>query len=533
MIKRVAIDYGEFSAMAPYKERLWNKDATDNNDRTEIRYSFDVGARTQEKPYYASAITKMDLRSRDYVRHGFSLWQHATNVRFREGYSNTTFTIQNFIQSSDDIPSLRNKIVLGYTDYFTSGTASYVGINIEVSTNDSRAELLSTLLHEQAHVLGFIHRFSLSHSDTNTPKTYTSYSVTNYVNEVVRFNGRKLELVPITPMIFDINMARTIYGSNPLTGLGDDVYDLNQLMYAWPMAHGARYYEKHYYATISTFPWDNAGVDTLDASKLAGNAVINLRTRTRSQVDNGINDVHFFEMPDIAIENVVGCPNHNTITLNELDNVVSVCSAASAIIIIDPLNTGTDTIICFNPEHDLIEFERIPCDESGNFDQFAIKYLEDNSTSSYKTIIHFNQNNKLVLQHVKPDELKLSNFLLPDNQPIFETQLPQRSHSHLESIVDKPPTQFKATHGTNRASLFFTAEPLAFNALNQSHLDTLLPSFIFNAANALPAIGHSNHSGFVDSANNYAASFMLAVVAFRGLNSIVCSAVHAIEGFSW
>lgn len=156
-----------------------------------------------------------------------------------------------------------------------------------------------TLLHEVGHALGLKHPGNYGESDTGP---FLPTSEDTYNASVMSYNEGSMASEanrPVTPMIYDIAAAQFLYGANTSYATGNDTYTLT----------GAK--------LVKTI-WDAGGTDTVTATGLSTNAVIDLR--------EGLNNVshvgnsYFWNAFNAHIENGVGGNGNDILFGNSLAN---------------------------------------------------------------------------------------------------------------------------------------------------------------------------------------------------------------------
>ena len=130
------------------------------------------------------------------------------------------------------------------------------------------------LIHELGHALGLKHPFE-SGAILPKPDDHRVHSVMSYTNfrELVpvfttsgnTINLRYDQVFPETFMVYDIAALHAIYGPDPKTNTGDNVYVIPN---------------RPFYMTL----YDAGGIDTLDFSNSSGNNIIDLRPGQYSHV---------------------------------------------------------------------------------------------------------------------------------------------------------------------------------------------------------------------------------------------------------
>lgn len=115
----------------------------------------------------------------------------------------------------------------GYADY-----PSEEGSRVYIDTNNSNAvegnANWSLLVHEIGHALGLKHPFDPG--DARNGTTLTGVNLPdNVLYTQLSYTRPTTQTWPTTPQIFDIAALQAIYGANPNSNPGNDVYDLGQI----------------------------------------------------------------------------------------------------------------------------------------------------------------------------------------------------------------------------------------------------------------------------------------------------------------
>lgn len=406
------------------------------HETTNITYSFDLP--TDPKKLNAFIAVQPDYirdenptffdmgEHRQLIRNAFSWWEKLANIKFREVDTKGQLPIFKF--------HIGNSSPRGYANYpaiFVENRTTIVhaskgiGFNVDIFAPNQPlpAEAWKTMLHELAHGLCLQHRFAFVR-DNNLWNNSTAYSVTNYDYTNMTMGKNTFKIVPVTPMVFDIEAVQNIYGANKDIGMLDDTYDL------FEVAYNQTRDLKSSAITTGTFPYDNSGRDTLDASRLQHDVILNLRPYSHSKLIMSKNKTHILEMPNIAIEDVVTGPKRTLLILNDRNNAVNVTQAKSAYIMVDPHRCGHDTIFGFHPNRTFLKLERLPSDyerfqiidvnETANFSAPA-----NNATveSHHQVVMQFDQDNSVTLVDVKKSELTKNNIIFSPNEDVVTCKL--------------------------------------------------------------------------------------------------------------
>ena len=168
----------------------------------------------------------------------------------------------------------------------------------------------STIVHELGHALGLKHPFEgeyklpLSLDDTN--HSIMSYTSINSYIPTISFSSRKIfmdytELEPQFYSLYDISALQSIYGINDKTNIQDNVYKIK--------------YDDYKIQTI----WDAGGVDTIDLQDTIGDSTIDLNSGSLNSADQySLDDVIKINQ-DIALEN--GKEEHNDWIAEQITNL--------------------------------------------------------------------------------------------------------------------------------------------------------------------------------------------------------------------
>jgi len=310
-------------------------------------------------------INYLDHDKKAMMVTAFKTWEGYANIRFTEDNRNPLLAIYVYnpaagygqARHTNAVTTYSNSIIemggIGFNQYFFSTFPI-----TETTMLELRASNYKVMLHEIGHALKLAHPFrhEFDYFGVEGEAAYTSSSIMNY--DIEYYQG--LPVIPTTPMPYDIEAVRLLYGNNLFSGRGDTLYNLEDYLPSSRYDNQTQHYLSQTYKTIASLPWDNQGVDTLSTQGIAvrhiGNKVniINLRPFSRSYFETG-----FIAMPNIQIENVILTSEESNgkyrIVLNTQDNIVDMGSSAASTIILNPTNTGHDTVLHFNTAiHQLI-----------------------------------------------------------------------------------------------------------------------------------------------------------------------------------
>lgn len=173
-----------------------------------------------------------------------------------------------------------------------------------------------TYLHETGHALGLGHQGAYNGSATyGVNNVYANdtwqYSIMSYFNES-NYGGSSYRYV-VTPQMADIDAMASIYGASTTTRTGDTTYGFH--------ANAGTVYDfSSYTAAPALTIFDSAGNDTLDCSGYAQNQTIDLQAGAFCSVGGLIHNIGI--ATSAAIENAVGGSGNDSITANDLNNVI-------------------------------------------------------------------------------------------------------------------------------------------------------------------------------------------------------------------
>lgn len=266
-----------------------------------------------EAPWDAE-FAPLNAQQQDAARAALAVWSNVANIIFQE-----------VTETTANVGTLR----FAFTSYEMEGSAAYAYLPSDAPIGGdvwiSSSELLSTdwapgtfnfqtLVHEIGHALGLKHPFDNSGSGTVLAAGEDYYG--NSVMSYSAWNGdndSSINFETATPMLYDILAIQHLYGANTSFNAGETTYSYSA---------GQNYYE-----TI----WDAGGTDTITFTG-AGAAVIDLRAGQWSQLGNPLEirsneqDILQRETVRIAegvtIENATGGSGNDTITGNDVDNVI-------------------------------------------------------------------------------------------------------------------------------------------------------------------------------------------------------------------
>ncbi len=181
----------------------------------------------------------------------------------------------------------------------------------------------NALIHEIGHGLGLKHPGNYSGGGGTPPYLpanldYRTYSVMSYNDLNPWFldpsTHKYIEVVPQTPMVYDIAAIQYIYGANKNYHTGNDTYTFDP--------------SHPFYMSI----WDTGGIDTIDVSNFSTNCTIDLTSShyssilyinqgTTSNLYTGSNNLGIAF--GAIIENATGGSGNDTLIDNSANNVLN------------------------------------------------------------------------------------------------------------------------------------------------------------------------------------------------------------------
>lgn len=287
----------------------------DAGGRTVVTYSFATAASAfdGEAAQFSASLGEFTAQDRATTRALLSSISAVCNVTFVEVADDGAQCGQvryAYSQAPND---------MGYSGYAFFPSEAAIGGDVWIGQAQATAQWdfyrPGLILHETLHALGLKHPFSgdvtLGSQADIIPNTVMSYS------PVVGSNQGSLTLYPVEPMALDVQMLQNLYGAASHNA-GNTVHDLA----------GGDF--RNFRAL-----WDSAGIDTLDASRVASGVTLDLRPGARSDVGVDIGSYALFNgTPSYGsysatlalangtwIENAVGSAHGDTLLGNALDNV--------------------------------------------------------------------------------------------------------------------------------------------------------------------------------------------------------------------
>lgn len=289
---------------------------------------------------YASAHYSLSTTQQAAVRQALQAWSNVANITFSEVYDTSTNVGDiRFAWTSASNPMSNGEQPWGWASFPDNYWP--VGGDIWISTRSSGATSgsdwaagsynFNSLLHEQGHALGLKHSFEdypvLSYAQDSLQYSVMSYTdhphslfcrVTHNANGSVSWES--FDVVPDTPMLYDIAAIQYMYGANTSYRTGNDVYSFDS--------------EEPFFRTI----WDAGGTDTLSVANFAKGCVIDLQQGHFSKITiesddtSGINWTRLPPTPSYdgtdnlaiaygcVIENAIGGSGGDTLVGNQSSN---------------------------------------------------------------------------------------------------------------------------------------------------------------------------------------------------------------------
>lgn len=374
--------------------------------------------------FYLEGIEDLDDKHQAMMLTVFKRWESYANIEFIEDPMKPLLIIYQYNPVWGYGDSFNSAGITTYSN--PSGGVSGIGFNRysfmtspvnEATLLELEAKTIKLMLHEVGHSLKLAHPFSHDYESFGVEgkEAYTSVSVMNYNIEY----HQGLPVVPLTPMPYDIEAVRLLYGNNLFAGNGDTTYNLKDYLPQLKYHNETQQHSRLTYKTIISLPWDNQGIDTLSIQRMPashlGNKIniINLLPFSRSYFETGL-----IAMPNIEIENVIlsneGLNGKYRIILNSLNNIVDMGDSTSSMLIVNPINTGHDTILNFNPHHHKLIIKQ-PLGMAkiewniNSMGHYNITLAGYKHSYTHGTKIDFNPHNSIVLPNIHPCELGYRN----------------------------------------------------------------------------------------------------------------------------
>lgn len=184
-----------------------------------------------------------------------------------------------------------------------------------------------TIIHEVGHAMGLSHPGSYNggsptyDNDAEYAQDTRQYSVMSYFsasNTGADFNGGTGWKYPQTLMVHDILTLHSIYGADTDTRNTNTTYGFNSNA-------GKDIYDFSQNQTPVLTIYDAGGIDTLDLSGFSQRAIVDLTPGAYSSV-GGISNTMTYNLGiayETWIENAIGGSGNDTITGNDLNNVLT------------------------------------------------------------------------------------------------------------------------------------------------------------------------------------------------------------------
>lgn len=260
-------------------------------DTTTITYSF-----MTSKPTYDNVLEtgtphdqfkEMSDAEKEMVREVLALYSQITGLIFKpvEDANDSSVMLRYGTENSHDT----NLLGYAYNPEPTSdNTLNSTNLGGDVWLNRksiysdpnsqyfSESQTFLTLLHETGHALGLKHPFegsdTLPLSEQNHAYTVMAYDAAPKT-ELYKAGDRSLSnidtVTPMTPMLYDVAIMQSLYGSNNTYNSEDTVYAFNQSQ------------------PILETLWDSGGNDTIDTSTFTRKSIIDLREGHYSSIGIG------------------------------------------------------------------------------------------------------------------------------------------------------------------------------------------------------------------------------------------------------
>ena len=212
------------------------------------------------------------------VRSALQSWANVANITFSEVPDTSTNVgdIRVAWTSATDLTSTGGQ-AWGWANYPNSFWPS--GGDVWISTLSSGAtdpdwsvgsNNFNALIHELGHALGLKHSFEdipvlliAQESEQYTVMSYTEHPHSLFVQVTEKSDGSislsAFDVVPDTPMLYDVAAIQYLYGANLTYKTGNDIYSFDS---ATP-----------FFRTI----WDAGGTDTISVSNFSKGCIIDLR----------------------------------------------------------------------------------------------------------------------------------------------------------------------------------------------------------------------------------------------------------------
>ena len=338
-----------------------------------IYYTFEAGSTltTADETAFVQAMNLyLDFANINFVTADASHAADLVITSGSNGQAETTYTVTSDIAGGATLSVASaatisiDTTVAGWTDLSSFGTADTSGYG---------GYGFLTVLHELGHAIGFGHPGPYNDGGVTTNFLgkqifYTDtrqYSVMSYIDSSqsgANWQVGSVEVVPQTPMMYDIGAAQMIYGANTTDIFGNDTFGFNAKFGG--VTPGAGTPLSAYNFAVNTVPvvtlYDAGPNNTLDLSGFSAASYVNLNpgdfssvagltdnigidgnTTINSAVGGSGND--FFTLNAFA-DTIDGGGGFNTVGLNGPSADYTVSANAGTVSVTDTLTSVTDTL---------------------------------------------------------------------------------------------------------------------------------------------------------------------------------------------
>ncbi|MCB2101944.1 MAG: M10 family metallopeptidase C-terminal domain-containing protein [Rhodobacterales bacterium] len=281
------------------------------------QYYYDI----TELNWAVDTFVEMNATQKAAAEAAMALWAAVANVTFTEVtlVGNTANQAQILYGTAD----LGTGVAGGawYPGGSWGGDVWITNIYASYLTPSPGNYAFNTFIHEIGHALGLKHPGNYNAGGGGTAGPYLptdeddrEHTVMSYYQDNTSYGS------PQNPMLYDIAAIQTLYGANMSTGAGDTVYDL--------AADG--------YQMMAL--WDASGTDTLDLSGYGSGQTLDITSGVFSNLSNVYNFVIAY---GADIENIVGSAYNDTLTGNDLANVITAGAGDDVV----NAGAGNDTVV--------------------------------------------------------------------------------------------------------------------------------------------------------------------------------------------
>ncbi|MCD1585912.1 M10 family metallopeptidase C-terminal domain-containing protein [Halomonas sp. IOP_14] len=294
---------------------------------------------------------------KDLAVAAFKAWSDIIDVTFVEVTSNENadivFSLTNpQFHGTPPNPTTQSPGVINVPDFVLQG--SFVPVS----------NTMVSLMHEIGHVLGFRHPVTYGSGavydeDRAFANDTRQFTILSYF-EQSNYEGATT-LPPTTLQMADIKAAIDRYGANDARP-GNDVYGFNTSTSTAGSVYDFTYYQGdanpfHYQPGFVIY--DTGGIDVFDVSGFSNDQIIDLRPGTWSNIGGNVQNIGIYLTS--WIENAIGGSGNDTITGNDLNNVLDGGAGSDAMaggkgsdtyyvddtsdVICEKLNAGTDKVL--------------------------------------------------------------------------------------------------------------------------------------------------------------------------------------------